>query len=260
VPLSPPPCFISCVRELFHSSYAHSGWHRRITAHVAAADAALLAAGTALHTELCSPPLLLDPLHALHVTNALLVSADQRDPGPDALFSAAPEPSARYPLVLGADGRPALGTWNSASKIRAAVTEVMKTRTARALAPQKLILDAVLGQIALAVAMVMAGTGDLATLQVRVGKGWGLMRSRRDACGKDFRRGVHVENVAAAPLQCARPASLYTCFELIEPPCTLPCSFCAMRPVVLTWTCTTVSRQRWHPPLACSSSPQETRR
>lgn len=50
--------------------------------------------------------------------------------------------------------------------MRAAVTDPMQTRAARALAASKLTLDAALGQVAIAAAMVMAGTGDLATLQV----------------------------------------------------------------------------------------------
>ena len=96
---------------------------------------------------------------------------DLRDPGPSELIGAAPNPPARFPLTLGPDGRPTLGSWGEGSKARAAVVEAMQTRSARSLAASKLALDAALGQIALAVAMVMAGTGDLTTLQVRVQDG-----------------------------------------------------------------------------------------
>lgn len=92
-------------------------------------------------------------------------SQDLRDPGPAELIGAAPCPPARFPLVLGPDGRPALGSWGEGSKVRAFVVEAMQTRSARSLAASKLALDAALGQIALAVSMVMAGTGDLSTLQ-----------------------------------------------------------------------------------------------
>ena len=115
----------------------------------------------------CSAGCEMELLRRRSFTPTASSSQAQRDPGPTELFGAVACPPAGYPLVLDSDGRPALGRWGEGSKTRAAVTEALKTRSARSLAAAKLALDAALGQVAIAVAMVMAGTGDLSTLQVR---------------------------------------------------------------------------------------------
>ena len=146
-----------------------------------------------------------------------------------------PQPPARFPLVLGPDGRPALGTWGEGSKVRAAVTDPMQTRAARALAASKLTLDAALGQVAIAAAMVMAGTGDLATLQVG---GAGAGGRAENGCGV---RWVWRRDVCVTPRHC-------------------PHSSCVTRRGAATATCTLASRLCSRLRRACSSSPEATRR